>query len=236
MKLINGDCLEVLKGLADGSVDAIVTDPPYGIDYQSAWRTGSERHVKIANDKQPFIWWLADAARVIKPGGCLLCFCRWDVAEAFRLAIGWSGLHVGAQLVWDREVHGLGDPSSRPAPQHDLVWFAVNGSYKLPGKRPTSVYRSPRLNGDDLVHPNQKPERLLRELVTDYVPPGGTVLDPFMGSGTTGAACVREGFEFVGIELSPDYFQIAKRRIEEAEACRDGRGVGELFASVEGKP
>lgn len=69
-EVITGDCLEVLRTLPDASVDSIVTDPPYGIDFQSAWRTdATKRKPKIANDQHPFVWWLHDAARVLKPGG-----------------------------------------------------------------------------------------------------------------------------------------------------------------------
>jgi len=216
IQLHTGDCLDVLRGLESGSVDAVVTDPPYGVDFQSARRTESQRFAKIANDKTPFVWWLYDAARVLKDGGCLVCFCRWDVAEAFRAAIGWAGLTVKTQLVWDRENHGLGDLKGSPAPRHDLLWFAVKGKYALPGKRPTSVYRATRLAGSQLQHPNQKPVELMQAIVRDYCSPGGTVLDPFMGSGTTGVACKLEGRSFIGVEREPEYVETARQRIEAA--------------------
>jgi site-specific DNA-methyltransferase (adenine-specific) len=216
VRVIRGDCLDVLRALPDGCVDAVITDPPYGISYQSARRTGSERFPKIANDAQPFVWWLPEAARTLAPGGCLVCFCRWDTAEAFRLAIGWAGLRIGAQLVWDRMVHGLGDPSSRPAPQHDVMWFAVRGRYQLPDRRPTSVYRAQRIGGDQLEHPNQKPADLMRGLIRDYAPAGGVILDPFAGSGTTGVAAISEGRRAILIEKEPAYADIAERRIREA--------------------
>lgn len=105
VRLILGDCLDVLRTLEPGSVDAVVTDPPYGVSYQSARRTDKRLwKPKIANDRSPFVWWLRDAAVALAPGGCLLCFCRWDVAEAFRVAIGWAGLKVRGQIVWDRAV------------------------------------------------------------------------------------------------------------------------------------
>ena len=218
--LRQGDCLEILPTLEAESFDAVVTDPPYGVDYQSAWRTGSRRLPKIANDKSPFVWWLPAATRLLRPGGCLLCFCRWDVAEAFRLAIGWAGLRVGGQLVWDRVMHGLGDPSSRPAPRHDIVWFAAKGRFRFHGRRPSSVLRETTVNGTQLLHPTQKPLGLIRSLVADYSPPGGLVLDPFAGSGTTAVACALEGRSCVGIEREAAYHDIALRRIEEAR--RDG--------------
>jgi len=219
VRLILGDCLDVLRTLEPGSVDAVVTDPPYGISYQSAWRTDKRLwKPKIANDRSPFVWWLRDAAGALAPGGCLLCFCRWDVAEAFRVAIGWAGLKVRGQIVWDRLGHGAGDTAGSPAPCHDLVWYATKGRRVFHGSRPKSVVRAMRLAGAALSHPNEKPLGLLVGLVESYAAPGGTVLDPFMGSGTTGVACVRTGRRFVGVEISPEYYEIAERRIAAEQA------------------
>lgn len=215
--ILQGDCLEKLKTLEPNSVDALVTDPPYGIDYQSAWRTDKNKRLKkISNDKQPFIWWLHDAFKVVKDGGALVCFCRWDVQEAFRLAIEWAGFDVKSQVIWDREHHGMGDLASAFGPQHDVIWFATKGKFKFPSKRPKSIVRSQRISGDKLVHPNEKPVDLMAQLIRAVTPPGGTVLDPFAGSGATGVAAVSEGFKFIGIEQNPEYTQIAEKRIYHA--------------------
>lgn len=215
-QLCHGDSLSILRTLPDSSVDAVVTDPPYGIDFQSNHCTATPPIRKIANDKTPFVWWLYDASRTLKVGGCLLCFCRWDVSDAFRSAIEWAGLRVKSQIVWDRCSHGSGELEGSPAPRHDLIWFAVKGKYKLPGKRPPSVYRSMRLAGSQLQHPNQKPIELMQSLIQAFTPPAGVVLDPFMGSGTTGVACKSAGRDFIGIELDAEYVEIAKHRIEAA--------------------
>lgn len=206
-KIINGDCTEILRTIETASVDAVVTDPPYGISFKG------EQFDEIANDDAPYVWWLREAARIIKPGGCLLCFCRWDVAEAFRLAIGWSGLKVRSQLVWDRELPGKGDVYGAPAPQHDTIWFATQGRYKLPNRRPSTVVRAQKVHSQGLRHPNEKPVRLMVDLVRAFVPAGGLVVDPFAGSGTTGEACVKLGMGFVGIELDSEYALVAHRRL-----------------------
>lgn len=219
VRLIHGDCLDVLRTLDAGSVDAVITDPPYGISYQSARRTDRNKwKPKIANDSLPFVWWLHAAAGLLAPGGALLCFCRWDVSEAFRQAIGWAGLKVRGQIVWDRIGHGAGDTAGSPAPCHDLVWYATKGRRVFHGKRPTSVVRSMRVGGATLLHPNEKPVGLMASLVDAYAAPGGLVLDPFMGSGTTGVACVRTGRRFVGIEIDAGYYEIARRRVDEERA------------------
>lgn len=218
-QLYNGDCLELMGLIPDGSMDAIITDPPYGIDYQSSWRTDKNtRQPKILNDKHPFIWFLHTSAKKLKQGGVMVCFCRWDVQEAFKQAMGWAGLHVKSQVIWNREVHGMGDLKASFAPQHDVIWFAVKGtSFSFPGKRPKSVLTSQRLSGAELTHPNEKPIDLMLQLVEATTYPGATVLDPFLGSGTTGVACINIGRNFIGIEKAPCYFEIAQKRIEEAE-------------------
>ncbi len=215
VKLYRADCLEWLPTLEAGSVSAVITDPPYGIDYQSAWRIDkSEWKPKIANDEKPFVWFLPAACRATVDNGCLLCFCRWDVQEAFRLAIGWGGWDVKSQVIWDRESHGMGDLNGCPAPQHDVVWFATKGKYKFHGARQKSVVRSLRLGGDQLFHPNQKPDELIAEIVEGYAPVGGLVLDAFTGSASTAIACIRTGRRFIGCEIETKYFDIACKRID----------------------
>lgn len=221
-----GDCLEVMRTMRDGSVDLVLTDPPYGMNYQSNMGKDGPRFSRIANDERPFIWWLWDAARVLKDGGALLCFCRWDSAETFRTAIELAGLRVVSQLIWDRGTHGMGDLKGCPAPRHDTVWFATKGRFEFTGKRPASVLQYMRVSASELVHPNEKPVELMCDLARHYTPPGGLILDPFTGSGATGAAAMMEGFDFIGIELDPSHADTARCRIEHA------RLEGGLFTLV----
>ncbi len=215
--LYHGNCLEILPTLS--GIDAVVTDPPYGIDYQSDWRTDKKKRLpKIANDGQPFVWFLAGAAESLSDGGRILCFCRWDTAEAFRLAIGWAGVKLRAQIIWDREHHGMGDTRGSPSPQHDTIWYATKGRYEFKNARPSSVVRSARISGGSLSHPNEKPIGLMTQLVLAYTTTRETVVDPFTGSGTTGVACIRTGRKFIGIELDGGYCEIAAKRLREAEA------------------
>lgn len=216
--LYRGDCLDVMRSMPSASVDAVITDPPYGIDYQSARRTDkSQWKPKIANDGQPFIWWLHDAARLLRESGALICFCRWDVQDAFKQAIVWSGLTIKAQVIWDRESHGMGDLTGSPSPQHDVIWFATPGGFKFANGRPSSVIRSIRLPGEALTHPNEKPIDLMCKIVRDYTSPGHIVFDPFMGSGVAGEACAKNGRAFVGCEIDATYFERDCRRISDAQ-------------------
>lgn len=214
INLINGDCLEEMRNIPDDSIDAVVCDPPYGIDYQSAWRTDKNKwKPKIANDKKPFTEWTDEAFRVMKEGTGLLCFTRWDTEQDFRNALNKSGFKCKQQLIWDKVVHGMGDLKGDFASQHENIIFAVKGRFIFPGKRPKSVFRSQRVTPTDLLHPNEKPIKLLEDITLPITKEGNTVLDMFMGSGVTGIACKNLNRNFIGIELDKKYFEIAKKRI-----------------------
>ena len=107
----------------------------------------------------------------------------------------------------------MGDLKSAFAPCHDLAWFATKGRFTFPASRPKSVLRCKRLGGNQLLHPTQKPVELMRELCEAVTPAGGTICDPFMGSGSTGVAAVAAGFRFIGIELDGQHFKTATTRL-----------------------
>lgn len=214
--VIHGDCLTVLRQMKPDSVDMVITDPPYGVDYQSTRAAKENRRRKISNDKTPFIWWLYDAHRVLKEGGGVLCFSRWDVQQVFIDAMQIAGFTVKSVLVWDRMHHGMGDLKGNFAPRYDTCIFATKGRYILPNGRPDDVIQCQRLNGAELVHPNEKPIDLLRQLVEATTVPGALILDPFAGSGSTLAAAAMTGRRYTGVELDAEYHAIAQQRTLDA--------------------
>ena len=121
--IIHDDSLTVLRQMEAESIDAIITDPPYGINYVS--QTGA----RIKNDKSPFIWFLYDAYRVLKPGGAILCFTRWDVEQTFIDAIKLAGFQVKSEVIWDKVHHGMGDTKAAFAPSHENIVFAIKGMF-----------------------------------------------------------------------------------------------------------
>lgn len=110
----------------------------------------------------------------------------------------------------------MGDLKSQLSPQHDLFWLASKGKACFHSCRLPSVLQSMRVDANSLAHPTEKPVPLMRRIVVSVTPPGGIVLDPFAGSGSTGAAAILEGFRFIGIEREAEYVAIAKARIEAA--------------------
>ena len=215
-ELHNTDCLEFMKTIEDNKIDAIITDPPYGIDYQSARRTDrTQWKPKIQNDKEPFVEWVKDAYRITKDGGVLLCFYRWDVGEVFRGAVRAAGYVVKSEIIWDKVVHGMGDLDGAFAPCHENILFAVKGKFSFPGDRPRSIIRQKRVDAEKLIHPNEKPVALLENIILSVTHPNDTCFEPFAGSGSMAIACHKTGRNFIGTELDKGYFDLAKNRIEQ---------------------
>jgi DNA modification methylase len=203
-----GDCREILPTL--GKVDAVVTDPPYGMnwntntsrfsggDRQSVMRRGKGRSDwgYIANDDKPFdpspvvslapsvVWGFNHFPQHLSRGRCLVWLKRKDDAFGSFLS--------DAEIAWCSEGHGV------------------------------FCFRDQSLMAETMerAHPTQKPVPLMRWCIEQF-PTAKTILDPFMGSGTTGVACVKLGRKFIGIEIDPKYFDIACRRIEAAYAQPD---------------
>ena len=229
--MIHGDSLSVLRQMQDESVDAIITDPPYGIDYQSKAR--NIRMAKIQNDKAPFIWWLYDAFRILKPEGSLICFTRWDVQQTFIDAMHIAGFTVKSEVIWYKMAHGAGDCKAQFAPAHENILFATKGKFQFPGKRPTDVVQHMKVNSSKLVHPNEKPVALLEDLITSVTKPGDLICDPFAGSGPTAVAAEKTGRQYIVIEIEATHCDTINNRLVEVrkEEAHIGKSISRSVSS-----
>jgi len=209
--IYKGDCMQLIPLIKNGSVDCCITDPPYGIAYQSARRTDKQSwKPKILNDEKPFTEWIKPLFSKIKDGGRVICFYRWDVQDAFLDSFLSAGFNVKSQIVWDKIVHGMGDLKGEFAPQHELMIYATKGRFEFKQKRPKTIYRCQRISGESLVHPNEKPIRLMQALIRDVSQPGEMILDPFGGSFSTFKAAVKEGRKCISFEMHEQYFEANK--------------------------
>jgi site-specific DNA-methyltransferase (adenine-specific) len=195
-RLILGDCREVLLSL--GKVDAVVTDPPYGMAFRSNHRT--IKHDAIANDTEE---WPLQLAVSLDATHSKYVFCRWN--DLMRVP------QPKSFVIWVKNNWSMGDLEHEHARQTEGALFYPGPSHRFPVGRPTDVIVAPRTGNDN--HPTEKPVQLMWAVVRWTE---GLVLDPFMGSGTTGVACSKLGRKFIGIEIEPKYFDIACRRIESA--------------------
>lgn len=212
--LMHGDCLEMMKEIPDGSVDMVLTDPPYGMDYQSNWRTATDKFSKIAKDDN--LDWLdgfcAEMHRVMKINTAAYVFCSWHNVDVFKVALE-RHFKIKNLLVWVKNNHGSGDLKGAYAPKHEFVFFVHKGRCLLRDGRRPDILEYAKVSGGKMVHPTEKPIDMLERLVRDASDQGDTILDPFMGSGTTGVAAKNLNRSFIGIELDRDYFNIAEDRI-----------------------
>lgn len=210
-----GDCLDFIKELPDNCIDVCLTDPPYGIDFQSNRKYDkNEYKSKIANDQVPFTDWIKPLFLKMKDGGRLLCFYRWDVQDSFLNEILEAGFTVKSQIIWDKVVHGMGDLKGEFSPQHESIIYATKGRYEFNGKRPTTLYRVQRVAPGKLIHPNQKPTELIKRLIQDISSPNEVIFDPFGGSMVTYIEADKLDRVCLTCELSQEYYEIGLNNVQ----------------------
>ena len=211
MTLFNNDCLKVLPTIPDNSVDLILTDPPYGMNYQSNWRKIKYNKIKNDNNIDWLFLSLKHFKRVLKENSHCYIFCSFHFLNKF---IDYSKEHFTLKdiLIWEKNNHGSGDLKGSYAPKYEFILFLTKGRKELNGKRDPNIFKYNKTNNN--FHPTQKPTDLLEFLITKSSQEKDIILDCFMGSGSTGVAAKNTNRKFIGIEMDKNYFDIAKNRIE----------------------
>ena len=215
-KLYQGDCLEVMDGIKDKSVDLIVTDPPYLMDYQSNRRKKEDRFDKIKNDKGNYMLiqdYLEECHRIMKDNTAIYCFCSWHNIDFFKNEFE-KYFKLKNILVWNKNNHGTGDLKGSYAPKHEFILFGHKGRTLLREKRIADVIDCPKISSNKLTHPTEKPQDLLEIFIKQSSDEGSIIFDGFMGTGSCGIAAKKLNRNFIGIELDEKYFNIAKDRLE----------------------
>ena len=231
--LYRADALAVLADLPTGSVDALITDPPYSSggmvrgDRMASTKlkyvqTGSSSHdlddfTGDNRDQRAYAYWsalyLGEALRVLRNGSPAVLFTDWRQLPATTDAFQAGGFVWRGIVPWAKTSYR--PQSGRFAAQCEYaVWGSAGGmgtDYTLPSLPGFYQASSPR----EREHITQKPLDVMRDLVK-IATPGGTVLDPFAGSGTTGVAALLEGRQFIGVEMTEHYAEVAARRLSEA--------------------
>lgn len=228
--LYHGEALRVLSEMPDDSLDLVLTDPPYSsggmVRGDRMQKTSDKYH---GQDEQPDFtgdnrdqhahayWqalWISESRRLMKDSQIVGLFTDWRQLASTIDSIQAGGLIYRGVVVWDKTERARGYPG-RFAAQSEFVVWGTNGprgdqyDYALRG-----VYPWPVPVNDDRVHMTQKPVELMRDLVR-ICPPGGTVLDPFMGSGTTLVAAKSLGRKAIGIEIEEAYCEVAANRLRQ---------------------
>jgi DNA modification methylase len=244
--LYNGDCIDIMPTLE--MVDAIVTDPPYcSGSVSEASRTAAKGQGLRSENLAKLGWFVGDnmgtaglvfllrtmafrALQILKPEGSLLVFCDWRMVPNLAPAIESAGMRYQNMIVWDKEMMGLGMGFRA---QHEIILHFTAGSPKYHDLGTPNVVKAKRVGAGDREHQTQKPVDLMQRLIRVVTPHGGTVLDPFCGSGSTGVAAIAESRKFIGIERDPAHIETARVRLANVGdiSLVDGQEQGLLFAS-----
>lgn len=208
--LYHADCRDVMRGMESESVDFVLTDPPYIISYKGRW--GQNRGV-IQGDKDGR--WLApvfsELWRVLVPDSLCLSFYGWPHADAFMTVWKLVGFMPVSQIVFVKNVWGLGYFSRA---QHDTAYLLAKGKPRKPAKAISDVVDWRRVS--KAQHPNQKPLGAIAPLVAAFATQPSLILDPFCGSGTTLVAARDLGHRAIGIEVDERHCEVAVRRLAES--------------------
>ena len=250
-KLILGDCIETLRSIPDGSVDLVLTDPPYNIGVTTRKNGKKEKNAwdQIEGYLPWCMEWLKELERVLKPGGVMYLWHNQilTIAELLRMIQEETSFSLRSFCVWDK-----GDgyrtfawknrtPDCGTAPRK---WFPVceyclhffKREDKKTGKKESrythhcdadhrDIWHEPMVPTSGRLHICQKPIKILRRLIRVSSNPGEMVLDCFMGSGSTGVAALLEGRDFIGIEKEPGYYTKAQEWIEQTRADIEQRAL-----------
>lgn len=235
MQLIQGDCLEKMKDISDQSIDMVLTDPPYGttackwdtvIPFEPMWEQlkriikpkgaiclfGSEpfsSSLRMSNIKQFKYDWVWDK----KKGGNPLLSKIQPIKITEIISVFGGTINYYPQMI-DRPFAKSRGNNKHIQSETTGNCFSENKTYTQ--WYPKNILEFSNANQTNRLHPTQKPVALLKYLIKTYTVEGETVLDFTMGSGSTGVACKNLNRDFIGIEKDETYFNIAKKRIEEA--------------------
>lgn len=220
--LYNGECLEILQSLPPFSVDAVITDPPYMIGAVSTGNADAKSGgwADMENASFWFTEVLNRCKRVLKPDGYLCMFGNWRSLPTLMHAFSRAKWPIDSCMIWDKEWIGPAGPRQL-RPTYEIIIFAGMPDAKIDNRSVPDIYRCKWMAGQMKTTPHaaEKPVQLMQHLIRTVTKPGAIVVDPFMGSGTTGEAAHLEKRHFIGIERESEYFhEIAIPRIRSAHA------------------
>lgn len=217
-----GDARKLLADVPNSSVRLLLTDPPYGMNYQSNRRWASKAPEKIIGDKtEEAISLLSDIIQKsiskLTEDAHVLIFCSWRGESKIREILENTGLNVKGSLIWVKEEHSAGDVKGSFAPCHERIVHAVKGNPEVSPRRP-DVFRISRTKRE--IHPMEKPVDLLKQLIESTTMKGDLVLDPFAGSGSTCLAALETNRNFMAFEIDSNYYEKARERLLEVSMER----------------
>ena len=218
IKLYCDDCLNIMKQIENESIDLIVTDPPYLIKYKTNHRKNKDHDFcsEILNDdnEQLIIDYIRECYRILKNNTAMYMFCNCDKVDFFKQELENAGFKIKNMIIWVKNNWTAGDLKAQFGKQYEIIFLVNKGRKCFNGKRITDVWMFDKISGKKQLHQNQKPVDLLKQCILKHSDENDIIFDGFMGSGSTGVACIETNRKFIGVELDKKYFEIAKERIE----------------------
>lgn len=226
VRLYCGDAAEMLRGLPTGSIDAIVTDPPYSINTKSDGDGKLNPWGDLCNAALFYREWIGECRRVLRPDGCLWSFLSWRSLATFQKAACDLRWPIESLLVWDKEWIGPGGHCGL-RPSYELVALWAMPEFAIPDRGLTDIQRFKWCGTKPTGHPAEKPLALIDWIIrASGKTATAIVCDPFSGSGTTAIAARKLGLSFVGSEIDESWAAASVRRID-AELAQ-----GKLFGTA----
>lgn len=213
--IINANCLDILRELPDKCVDLVLTDVPYGMNFQSNHR--QIKHKKIENDNN-LLWlpeWLKQISRVIKDNAHLYIFCSWHNVDIFKKEIE-KYIKIKNILIWMKNNTGMGDLTGDYAPQYEMILYCNPNNKPLNGNRDSNILRFNRTNNEN--HPTEKPLDIMSYLIRKSTNNNDLVLDTFAGSCPVAIACHNLNRRFICIEKDKEYYEKSVERLKIAQS------------------
>jgi len=218
--LYNGDCLELLKEFPEDSIDLVLVDPPYLINYKTNRRKDKNHSfcTPIQNDSNHELisQFIKLSYNLLKTNRAFYCFASWKTVDFFKQEIE-KHYKLKNQIIWVKNNWTAGDLKAQYAQQYEIIMYANKGRAFINGKRYSDVWHCNRVSGKYQVHQNQKPIELIELIINKHSKENNIVLDSFLGSGTTAIACEKLNRRWIGIELNEEYCEIAKARLSAIE-------------------
>lgn len=217
INLLNGDCLDILKNIKTGSVDLVLTDPPYNIARDNNFNTMGRAGIDFGEwDKDADILsYIVEVNRILNKNGSLICFNDWKNLGDISKFAETNGFDTKDMIRLEKSNPMPRNRDRRYITDYECaIWFTKKGA-KWVFNRQDDKYQRPKFvySIDKGLHPTQKSLKLMEDLVKIHSNENQIVLDPFMGSGTTGLACKNLNRKFIGIEKDEAYFKIAENRL-----------------------
>ena len=216
-RIFNDDCLNVMKRIKSQSIDLIVTDPPYLINYKTCYRKDKKHQfcTVIQNDNNPELItnYIKQCYRIMKNDTAMYMFCNCDKVDFFKQQLQ-KYFKMKNMIIWVKNNWTAGDLKAQFGKQYQIMFLVNKGRKCFNGKRHTDVWMFDRVVGKNQLHQNQKPTQLLDRCILSHSNQNDIVFDGFMGSGSTIISCIKNNRKYIGVQLDENYFNIAKERIE----------------------